>query len=95
MFTFFRCFLSFPLNLTHTTHTLSLRRVGEGADYKWACNQLKAIRQDLTVQRIHNALTVAVYEAHARLAIKHSDSAEFHQCQVQLSLLYDKDIPVS
>lgn len=46
-------------------------RYNEGANYTFICDQLKAIRQDLTVQHIENQFTVGVYELHARLALDH------------------------
>ena len=50
------------------------------------------MRQDLTVQRIQNSLSIKIYETHARIALEMADLDQFNQCQTQLQYMYKMNI---
>ena len=89
-----------PLFVLKDAFELVLRRWDSERDYLYACEQLKAIRQDLTVQqhttegRSLSGFSVRVYEAHARIALISSDFDEYAQCQSQLVILHAATPPV-
>jgi hypothetical protein len=64
------------------------RRWAHDGDYTYACSQLKAIRQDMTVQMLFDDLAADAYETHARIAIEADDLGEFNTCQAQLQPLH-------
>jgi len=51
----------------------------ETVEYIWVCSQLKAVRQDLTIQHIENGFAIDVYETHARIALENTDLNEYNQ----------------
>eukprot|EP00756_Hemistasia_phaeocysticola_P065605 Hpha_TRINITY_DN8664_c0_g1::TRINITY_DN8664_c0_g1_i1::g.168752::m.168752 len=50
--------------------------------------QLKSIRQDLTVQHVFTRFTTEVYEVHARMCIEHEDRGEFVICLAKLNMYH-------
>ncbi|KAF2217622.1 hypothetical protein CERZMDRAFT_92273 [Cercospora zeae-maydis SCOH1-5] len=77
-----------PLPLLEQALEHVIARWKDAKDYTYVCDQLKAIRQDLTVQHLKNKFTIRVYEAHARIALEKKDLGEYNQCQTQLRALY-------
>jgi len=72
-------------------HLRNLKKkwINSKCEYLWLCSQIKAIRQDLRVQRLFNDFAVEVYETHARIALEQEDLNEYNQCQTQLQELYE------
>ena len=67
-----------------------LRRMWSSKEKEWKYieDQMRAIRQDLTVQNIRGALTSKVYELNSRWALESGDLGQFNQCQTQLKQLH-------
>lgn len=77
-----------PLPVLKKTLKLLRSKFEKEKDYNYLKNQLKSLRQDITVQHIKNKFTVKAYEFHSKIAIEFKDLGEFNQCQSQLKQLY-------
>lgn len=60
--------------------------------YAWVADQIRAIRQDMTVQRIQDAFAIKVYEQNVRIALENNDLGEYNQCLTRLKDLYKSDL---
>jgi hypothetical protein len=70
-----------PLNVLVKSLAHIKNRYIKDEDFEWANEQLKSVRQDLTVQRLRNPFVLEVYETHARILLEEGDLDEFNQCQ--------------
>jgi hypothetical protein len=68
---FFNFLKSFPILCGLKAHAFVCML--QGADYAYACEQLKSIRQDITVQDVRSSLTVDVYQCAARIGADRAD----------------------
>lgn len=59
----------------------------QSEDFDFANEQLKSIRQDMTVQHLRNNFVLEVYETHSRMLLEHGNLDEFNQCQTTIRSL--------
>ena len=59
-----------PLHVLEKTLDLLKKKWRTENNYSYICDQLKSLRQDLTVQHIKTEFTITVYEIHGRIALE-------------------------
>jgi len=69
-------------------------KVAEDGDYAYWWDQIKAVRQDCTVQGLANAFTCGVYEANIRVSVQHGDASELAALLTKLKELYERGADV-
>jgi hypothetical protein len=60
--------------------------------FEWLNNQVKAIRQDITVQHIKSDFVVSVYEEHAKMCLGQGDILEVNQCITKVCEFYEEGL---
>ncbi|KAK8890160.1 hypothetical protein M9Y10_034920 [Tritrichomonas musculus] len=81
-----------PLPVLKESLQYCLSKFNKNKDYEYISEQLRSIRQDLTVQHIEDVFNVTVYETHAKLAIQNNDWGNFNQSMGPLEILYSKKL---
>jgi hypothetical protein len=84
-----------PVSVLKKALDMVKERYKEDEDYTYACDQLKSIRQDLTVQNIRNRFSAHVYEVHGRIALEQGDLNEYNACQCRLQEMRKEGISIS
>ena len=79
-----------PLDILKKSLQYVLDKYHSNNDYHYICDQLKSIRQDLTLQHIENEFSIEVYEIHSTISLENEDVSEFIQCASALKMLYTK-----
>ena len=59
-----------PLEVLKETFEFLKKKWRQESNYSYICDQLKSLRQDLTVQHIKTDFTISVYEIHGRIALE-------------------------
>ena len=77
-----------PLPILKESLRFCLNKYSQNDDYEYISEQLRSIRQDLSVQHIEDTFNVEVYETHAKLALLNKDWGNFNQSMGQLEILY-------
>jgi len=81
-----------PENVLREALKLVKSKWKESPNYQYTVDQLKSIRQDMTVQHIKNDLAVDVYETNARISLENGDTQNFNQCQIAVRDLYKEGL---
>ena len=81
-----------PLPVLKDSLQFCLEKYHQNNNYEYISEQLRSIRQDLSVQHIEDPFNVEVYETHGKLAILNRDWGNFNQSMGQLEILYPKNL---
>jgi SAC3/GANP family len=69
------------------------RKYQQNDDFTWCDDQLRSIRQDITVQKshipTHHVIVLDTYQTHARILLEHGHLTAFNQCLSNVLQIYD------